>query len=218
MSACAQRGFILEAVRGVNWMLQSKSEQIEFPFCRSLKFEWAGFSRDGARERFALRNRRFKQTYKNQSMETGRSFDVARNRVAESKVAIFCCAIGRSRHRLQRQLCQLSKGLRRNSQQISKSAGERAHAVVTNVITDINHLAARLHKQAFCPLQAQGIKELRRRNACYLAKGAIEVIAAGKGDPGHGSERQRLVNLVSHRIDDSPNGFIVRAHGRIAND
>src|SRR5262249_46702662 len=129
MSAPTQCRFILEAVRGVNWMLQSKSEQIEFPFCRSLKFVRTRFTRDGARQRFTLRNRSFKQAYKNQSIETGRSFDVARNRIAESKVAIFCCAIGRSRHRLQRRLSQLSKGLRRNSQQIGKSARERTNAV-----------------------------------------------------------------------------------------
>src|SRR5436305_15264082 len=88
-----------------------------------------------------------------------------------------------------RQTNQLAESGGRDAQQISETAGKGAHAVVTDVITDVYDLAFGLHEQAAGGIQAQRIEKLRWRHACDLPESAVEMEWTGAGDFSHGLKR-----------------------------
>src|SRR5262249_62390509 len=104
---------------------------------------------------------------------------------------------------------KFSQPCRRYAQDVSKTAREGAHAVVSDFVADIDYLLVRLRQEALCGIEPQRVEELKRRHAGDLAEGAIEMIRACGADPGHLLQGHWLVDLASDHRNDGRNRLVV---------
>src|SRR5215469_6168992 len=189
-------------------MFQPEGKQIKRSLRRVLDAIKAVCRGGSAGQRLALWDGSFKEPDEKQSVEARRNLYVTGNTAPGLRVGADPC-IAIVRHTLDRTAGKIAKCRRGDAHQISKAARECAHAVVANVKADINYLALGLQQQTLGFVQPQRVEKLRGRHTGDLAEGAIEMIPTRKRNLSHGSQRERLVNLVAHGGDYPLNRFVM---------
>ena len=103
----------------------------------------------------------------------------------------------------------------RQAHQVRETAGERAHAGITNLEANIGHAERSSQQQPPGHLEAQRGKKFTRRNANQATKDAMEMRGTQTGHRGQIFESQHFMQMDMHGLDNAFNGLHLSGKGHV---